>query len=292
MNTESIPPPPPTSSESTEETHPLSLPIFLSTSSSSLKPLRERNRTNLKRRINLSRSQVLSNDFENEDNLPTTDNSNKPTTITTNSQPSSTPTIHTHTELYSKTISPKTPSPIHTTVTCSQVWERLASNEEHQNPISPKSVTTSTSSLPTHISFSYDRSDDEEREDLPNDDKDDFQYVPVSSQSKLVQFQFLTFARQQHLGLTSDDGNNEKKDVDGDDDDEEEEDKDTIIGQNMKEDEEENEEEEEQENRSSKKRKRSVSTTDSLDGIPALSATSNDATVASSMTKPSRTKKT
>jgi hypothetical protein len=69
---------------STEETHPLSVPFFLSSSSSSLKPLRERNRTNLKRRINLSRSQILSNDFENEDNLPTTNNTNQSTTITTN----------------------------------------------------------------------------------------------------------------------------------------------------------------------------------------------------------------
>jgi hypothetical protein len=153
-------------------------------------------------------------------------------------------TIHTHTELYSKTVSPKTPSPIHTTVTCSQVWERLASNEEHQNPISPKpniTPTTSTSSLPTHISFSYDLSDnDEEGEDLPNDDKYEFQYVPVSSQSKLVQFQFLTFARQQLLTLNNDD-------------DEEKEDN-TIITQNMQEDEEEeddngddDDEEEEQE---------------------------------------------
>jgi len=94
MNTEPIPSPPPptTPSVSTEETHPLSLPVVLSSSSSSLKPLRERNRTNLKRRINLSRSQVLSNDFENEDNLPTTNNTNKTTTITTtiNSQPVST----------------------------------------------------------------------------------------------------------------------------------------------------------------------------------------------------------
>jgi hypothetical protein len=85
MNNESIPPPSSNSFVSTEETHPLSLPLFLSTSSSSLKPLRERNRTNLKRRINLSRSQVLSNDFENEDNLPSTNNTNKSTT--TNSQP-------------------------------------------------------------------------------------------------------------------------------------------------------------------------------------------------------------
>jgi len=77
--------------------------------------------------------------------------------------------------------------------TCSQVWERLASNEEHQNSTSPKSDKTppsTTSSLPTHISFSYDRCDDEEEEDLPNDDKNDFEYVPISSQSKLVQFKF------------------------------------------------------------------------------------------------------
>jgi hypothetical protein len=87
MNTESIPPLPPTSSASTEDTHPLSLPIFLSTSSSSLKPLRERNRTNLKRRINLSRSQVLSNDFENEDNLPSSNHTNKSTATSANSQP-------------------------------------------------------------------------------------------------------------------------------------------------------------------------------------------------------------
>jgi hypothetical protein len=125
-------------------------------------------------------------------------------------------TIHTHTELYSKTISPTTPSPIHTTVTCSQVWERLASNEEHQNPISPEistiitATTPGTSSVPTHISFSYDPSDDDEGEDLSNDGKNDFKYVPVSSQSKLVQFQFLTFARQQQLDTTNDDNEEEK----------------------------------------------------------------------------------
>jgi hypothetical protein len=89
MNTEPIPPLPP-SSVSTEETHPLSVPLFFSTASSSLKPLRERNRTNLRRRINLSRSQVLSNDFENEDNLPTTNTINKTTSQTTNSQTPST----------------------------------------------------------------------------------------------------------------------------------------------------------------------------------------------------------
>ena len=66
------------SSISSKEAHPLSLPLYLTSTSSSLKPLRERNRTNLKRRINLSRSQVLSNDFENEDNLSVTP---KPTTI-------------------------------------------------------------------------------------------------------------------------------------------------------------------------------------------------------------------
>lgn len=89
MNTETVPPPSSAPSASTEETHPLSLPLFLSSSSSSLKPLRERNRTNLKRRINLSRSQVLSNDFENEDNLSTvTNNTNK--IISTSSQTPST----------------------------------------------------------------------------------------------------------------------------------------------------------------------------------------------------------
>jgi hypothetical protein len=51
-------------------------------------------------------------------------------------------------------------------VTCTQVWEWLASNAEHQNPASPKSITTpSTSTLPTHISFSFDPSDDDEEED-------------------------------------------------------------------------------------------------------------------------------
>jgi hypothetical protein len=44
-------------------------------------------------------------------------------------------------------------------------------------------------------------------------------------------------------------------------------------------------------NRSSNKRKRSVSTTDSLDDIPPLSTTNNDATASSSVTKPPRTKK-
>ncbi|CAF3583318.1 unnamed protein product [Rotaria sp. Silwood1] len=279
MNADSIRPSP---SVSTEESHPLSLPLFLSSSSSSLRPLRERNRTNLKRRINLSRSQVFSNDFENEDNISTTNNINKTTIITTNSQPPSTPTTHTHTELYSKTISPTTPSPIHTTVTCSQVWERLASNEEHQNSTSSKPniiPTTSTSSLPTHISFSYDPSDnDDEGDDIPQDNKDDFHYVPVSSQSKLVQFQFLTFARQQQLNLHSDD---EEKD-------------DTIIGPNTPEDDDEKEQEEEeieQENRVSKKRKRSISTTNSLDDIPALPTTSNDTIASSSISKQPCTKK-
>ncbi|CAF1403642.1 unnamed protein product [Rotaria sp. Silwood1] len=279
MNADSIRPSP---SVSTEESHPLSLPLFLSSSSSSLRPLRERNRTNLKRRINLSRSQVFSNDFENEDNISTTNNINKTTIITTNSQPPSTPTTHTHTELYSKTISPTTPSPIHTTVTCSQVWERLASNEEHQNSTSSKpniTPTISTSSLPTHISFSYDPSDnDDEGDDIPQDNKDDFHYVPVSSQSKLVQFQFLTFARQQQLNLHSDD---EEKD-------------DTIIGPNMPEDDDEKEQEEEeieQENRVSKKRKRSISTTNSLDDIPALPTTSNDTIASSSISKQPCTKK-
>ncbi|CAF3195346.1 unnamed protein product [Rotaria sp. Silwood2] len=282
MNAESIRPSP---TISTEESHPLSLPLFLSSSSSSLKPLRERNRTNLKRRINLSRSQVFSNDFENEDNLSTSNNINKTTIITTNSQPPSTPTTHTHTELYSNTISPTTPSPIHSTVTCSQVWERLASNEEHQNSTSSKpniTPTTSTSSLPTHISFSYDPSDnDDEGEDISHDDKDDFQYVPVSSQSKLVQFQFLAFARQQQLDLNSDD---EEKDN-------------TIINQNMQEDDEDDEKEQEeeddveQENRVSKKRKRSISTTNVLDDVPALSTTSNDTVASSSISKQPCTKK-
>lgn len=67
MNSEADPP-------STENPHPVSVPLFLSSSSSSLKPLRERNRTNLKRRIHLSRSQVLSEDFENEDRIPSTSN--------------------------------------------------------------------------------------------------------------------------------------------------------------------------------------------------------------------------
>ena len=146
-------------------------------------------------------------------------------------------------------------------MTCSQVWERLASNEEHHNPTSPKPVsatTTSTTSLPTHISFSYDpsdteeRGDEEEKEDLPQDDKDDFQYVPVSSQSKLVQFQFLTFARQQQLD--ADDGGDKKKtkqdydsdDDDDDDDDQEEEDdeeqEETWIGHPVGDDDEEDQE--------------------------------------------------
>jgi len=121
----------------------------------------------------------------------------------------------------------------------------LASNEEHQNSTSPKSIRTPTpsaSTLPTHISFSYDPSDNEdEGEDLPDDNKDDFQYVPVSSQSKLVQFQFLTFARQQKLELNSNDGNNENNN----DDDEEEED-DTLKDQNMEEDEKEDDEEQQE----------------------------------------------
>ena len=116
-------------------------------------------------------------------------------------------------------------------MTCSQVWERLASNEERQNSISPKSNTTSISNLPTHISFSYDPSDnDDEVDDLLQDDRDDFQYVPVSSQSKLVQFQFLTFARQQQLNSNNDD-----------------EEENVILNQNMIEDQVEEEDECEQE---------------------------------------------
>ncbi|CAF1492923.1 unnamed protein product [Rotaria magnacalcarata] len=283
---------------SSEESHPLSLPLILTTSSSSLKPLRERNRTNLKRRINLSRSQVLSTDFENEDDLSTANNLKKttatPTTISkNNSQTLSTPTIHTHTELYSKTISPRTPSPIHTTVTCSQVWERLASNEEHQTSTSPKltiTPATSTSSLPTHISFSYDPSDNEDdREDLPHNDKDDFQYVPVSSQSKLVQFQFLAFARQQQLNLNSDDEQKQDKIVaqnllDSDEEDDEDEQREEPEHREV-------EEEEEQENHKSKKRKRSISTATLLDDITALSTANNDTNAASSVSKPPCTKK-
>jgi hypothetical protein len=80
---------------SANDSHPLSLPLFLSTSSSSLKPLRERNRTNLKRRINLSRSQVLSNDFENDDHLSTTSILNKNATTTINIANNTQPVIAT-----------------------------------------------------------------------------------------------------------------------------------------------------------------------------------------------------
>jgi hypothetical protein len=98
--------------------------------------------------------------------------------------------------------------------------------------------------LPTHISFSYDPSDNEDEEqDILNENKDDFQYVPISSQSKLVQFQFLTFARQQQLELNSNDDNNEKNNDDEDDDEEEE---DTLIDQNMEEDDEEDQEEQQE----------------------------------------------
>ena len=134
-------------------------------------------------------------------------------------------------------------------MTCSQVWDRLASNEEHQNPISPKPVSPPTTSLPTHISFSYDPSDDddeeEEEEDLSRDDKNDFQYVPVSSQSKLVQFQFLTFVRQQQLNIDNDgndENNKEKQYYDSDDDeDEDEEQEDTLVDHPLEDNEEEQE---------------------------------------------------
>ncbi|CAF1303591.1 unnamed protein product [Adineta steineri] len=290
MNSEAIPSSLPSSSSvSTEETHPLSLPIFLTSSASSLKPLRERNRTNLKRRINLSRSQVLSNDFENEDNLSTTKTIEK---ITTNSQPPpplpSTPTIHSYNELYSKTVSPNTPSPIHTTVTCSQVWERLASNEEHQNSTSPKSVippTASISVLPTHISFTYDPSDDEDNDnEEENLSTNNFQHLPVSSQSKFVQFQFLTFARQQHLDLNDDENKNNNEETDTDDEDDDDNDDEEIMVGDIIQD----YEHDEQENQTSKKRKRSVSATDSLDA--SLSTHDNNA-ASSSTTKPPCTKK-
>ncbi len=114
---------------------------------------------------------------------------------------------------------------------------------------------TSTSSLPTHISFSYDPSDGEEEEgdDLLNNDKDYFQYVPVSSQSKLVQFQFLTFARQQQLDRNHDDDeSNIKKYLNNDDDDddsdnEEDEDEDTLVGQHIEDDQDKGDDDEEQE---------------------------------------------
>ncbi len=100
--------------------------------------------------------------------------------------------------------------------------------------------------MPTHISFSYDPSDNEDEEqDILNENKDDFQYVPISSQSKLVQFQFLTFARQQQLELNSNDDNNEKNNDDDEDDDDEEE-EDTLIDQNIEEDDEEDQEEQQE----------------------------------------------
>ena len=111
-------------------------------------------------------------------------------------------------------------------MTCSQVWERLASHEEQQNLTSPTGngipnaasppASTSTN-FPTHISFSYERSDDEDDDtaNLINGDKNDFQYVPLSSQSKLVQCQFIAFARQQQFLLE----NNSNYDDDSDDDD-------------------------------------------------------------------------
>lgn len=86
-------------------------------------------------------------------------------------------------------------------------------------------TTATTTNMPTHISFSYDRSDDDE--DVNDDDinpvddeKSDFQYVPLSNQPKLVQCQFLAFARQQQFLLSSDDDDSdEDEDEDEDDDD-------------------------------------------------------------------------
>ena len=99
-------------------------------------------------------------------------------------------------------------------MTCSQVWERLASTEEPAACTSPEAIAAvaTASSLPTHISFSYESSDDDDdaAEELTTDDGNTFQYVPVSSQSKLVQFQFLTFARQQLLTDTENDGPHER----------------------------------------------------------------------------------
>ncbi len=67
-------------------------------------------------------------------------------------------------------------------MTCSQVWERLASHEEHQNPTSPKSITTpSTSTLPTHISFSFDPSDDDEEEDTFTDQNEEEEEQKVTN---------------------------------------------------------------------------------------------------------------
>ncbi|CAF0755152.1 unnamed protein product [Adineta ricciae] len=305
MNSEAIPVstsvPSSSSSISSKEAHPLSLPLYLTSTSSSLKPLRERNRTNLKRRINLSRSQVLSNDFENEDNLsvtpkPTTTNKTAINIASSQTTLPSTPSLHTYSEPYSKTVSPQTPSPIHTTVTCSQVWERLASNDEQQTTTSPKSTTsipasTTVSVLPTHISFSYDLSDDEGGDEIVNEDKNDFQYVPVSSQSKLVQFQFLTFARQQNLDVNSDNDGSSVNDSDEDEDEDEDEygDEHLFMFHSVQTN---KEPEQEQENRITKKRKRSVSTTDSLDAISSsLAEGAASGAAASTVTKPPCAKK-
>lgn len=156
-------------------------------------------------------------------------------------------------------------------MTCSEVWERLASNDESQVASLPKSTSpstgASTSRLPTHISFSYESSQDENDETLvaenpkQQDDKNDdddrhviedkgendedeeeddgwlsnakngFQYVPLSSQSKLVQFQFLTFARQQSYLLENEDADKTEHNYDhsmntDDDDDDDEDDED------------------------------------------------------------------
>ena len=132
-------------------------------------------------------------------------------------------------------------------MTCSQVWERLASSEDAPIPTSPKptvaSVSPQASILPTHISFSYDPSDDEdgdgEVENLISNSKEHFQYVPLSSQSKLVQFQFLTFARQQQSLLNGDlDQTAEKDNTDSDDDDDDE----AIADQHMDDDDQDEEE--------------------------------------------------
>lgn len=142
-------------------------------------------------------------------------------------------------------------------MTCSQVWERLASNDEGHistlpKPTSPtatapgsETTTIGPSRLPTHISFSYDSSQEdnevhvEQGEDESDDtesmvnDKDDFQYVPLSSQSKLVQLQFLSFARQQQFLLENEHSKKDEHDydhsMDEDEDDEDVDDHDDNL---------------------------------------------------------------
>ncbi|CAF0923860.1 unnamed protein product, partial [Didymodactylos carnosus] len=142
---------------------------FLSSSSTSLRS----NRTNLKRRHNLSKSQVLNNDeidTESQENK-NIHNTNKKSFVTN-------PTTPIFCDVYNQSSSPTSPSPILSNRTCNQVWERLGSSED----ISINQPISTILSSNSHL---------DEVEITDND------YVPINRASNQNRFQFATFSYKQ-----------------------------------------------------------------------------------------------